>query len=221
MNSNSQNSQSVLTQSPSKVSIGSLLDSLDEETRARVLDTRYIRHPLAWSKNKIEKRLQLDLAEVSFYDAELGYFDRFARGTGHRHLGRMGSLHPTGYQMIRVDSKAYQESRLVYLWVTGSLPSTTQQIDHINKAKDDNRLSNLRLVSQAINSRNKKKQSNNRSGYTGVYFDSAKGYYRACVRVSGRLIYMGNFNDAFKAHQAREEWLAARPELGFTSSHGK
>jgi hypothetical protein len=43
-------------------------------------------------------------------------------------------------------------------------------IDHINGVKCDNRLSNLRIVSEKENSKNRAKRSDNKSGVTGVYY---------------------------------------------------
>lgn len=53
--------------------------------------------------------------------------------------------------------------------LVGSL-KPDEYIDHINGVKCDNRLSNLRIVSEKENSKNRAKRSDNKSGVTGVYY---------------------------------------------------
>jgi hypothetical protein len=48
--------------------------------------------------------------------------------------------------------------------------------DHINRCKYDNRFENLRIVTYRENNRNKTKQSNNTTGYTGICETIINGY---------------------------------------------
>ena len=82
-------------------------------------------------------------------------------------LSRAGCLRNTGYWAIRFNKKLYQEHNLVWLYFNGvMLPGN---IDHINRNRIDNRISNLRIATRSQNNMNKTIQSNNTSGYTGVY----------------------------------------------------
>jgi hypothetical protein len=67
------------------------------------------------------------------------------------------------------------------------------EIDHRNRDTLDNRKSNLRLCNREENCRNKKKHSNNRSGYKGVSRHN-DGRWQAEISVSGQKKYLGRFD---------------------------
>jgi hypothetical protein len=82
------------------------------------------------------------LRERLHYDAETGVFTRRV-GSGHAHAGDMaGSVHSTGYVRIGIDGGKYTAHCLAWLYVHGVWPS--DQIDHINRNRSDNRIANLR-----------------------------------------------------------------------------
>lgn len=62
------------------------------------------------------------------------------------------------------------------------------QVDHINGNKLDNRKVNLRICSNQENSFNKYKNSNNSSGYKGVYFDKDRNKWRSAIQYNGKRI---------------------------------
>jgi hypothetical protein len=54
------------------------------------------------------------------------------------------------------------------------------QVDHINGNVSDNRLDNLRWVTQSENMKNTKKPKDNKSGKTGVFFDKHGKRWTSC-----------------------------------------
>lgn len=68
----------------------------------------------------------------------------------------MGSIR-NGYLRIEINKKAYSIHRLVYETFVGPIPQN-MVIDHINGIKDDNRLENLRCISQSENAINAQKK---------------------------------------------------------------
>ena len=59
-----------------------------------------------------------------------------------------------GYREITINRKTYSLHRLIYETFNGKIEDDSLVIDHINTVKDDNRLENLRLVTQSENMNN-------------------------------------------------------------------
>lgn len=76
--------------------------------------------------------------------------------------------------------------------------------DHANRNKLDNRKENIRLVTHKENIRNMGLKKNNKSGHTGVYFDSKRCKWCATITVDGRNIGLGRFPDIESAVLARK-----------------
>lgn len=72
-----------------------------------------------------------------------------------------------------------------------------EEIDHINGNTLDNRKGNLRKVTRSQNEWNRKKQSNNTSGYKGVIF--SRDRYVARIKVLKKVYYLGAFKDKKEA----------------------
>lgn len=83
-----------------------------------------------------------------------------------------------------------------------------EYIDHINHNKQDNRKSNLRVVTASQNNMNATKRIDNTSGVTGVSWHKGLGLWRARINVNSKEISLGCFNkfdDAVKARKDAEE----------------
>lgn len=147
------------------------------------------------------------------YFPETGEFVRRVP-TGYRNCNRVGELAgqttAAGYRAINVDGARYFAHRLAWLYTTGAWP--TQQIDHINGVRDDNRWANLRDVSQAENLCNQRlARSNNRSSqFLGVSFDRRRGKWKACIFVAGKQKQLGRFDTE---QEARDVYRTAKPQL--------
>lgn len=91
-------------------------------------------------------------------------------------------------------------------------------IDHINGIKDDNRIANLRQVSDEENARNKKRHFRNKSGVMGVTWSKADKKWRVRIGVSGKYKCLGSFHSLEEAISVRKK---AEHDLGYHENHGR
>jgi hypothetical protein len=77
-------------------------------------------------------------------------------------------------------------------------------VDHINRDKLDNRLSNLRVTTQQVNTQNTAGKTTGASRYRGVYFDRRRGRWYAQVKFEGVRHHGGCFGSEAEAATAAE-----------------
>jgi len=77
--------------------------------------------------------------------------------------------------------------------------------DHINYNKLDNRKCNLRICTDAQNARNRPKQSNNTSGYKGVFLSKKTNRWRAQIRLNKKTFHLGTFETREEAYKKYKE----------------
>ncbi|WP_366871557.1 HNH endonuclease signature motif containing protein [uncultured Ruegeria sp.] len=94
----------------------------------------------------------------------------------------------------------------------------TMTIDHINGDRADNRISNLREVSQSDNCKNTKIPNDNTSGVVGVGWCNTRGKWIAQIGSLGVRKRLGYFDDKLEAIAVRR---AAEKEMGFHPNHGR
>lgn len=142
------------------------------------------------------------LKELLHYDPETGIFIwRVSRGGKVIAGSTAGLVQRNGYVYIRVDRRRYLAHRLAWLYIHGKFPS--DQIDHINRVRTDNRISNLRAATNAENTQNRSKRSDNTSGVIGVYWDNKRQKWRAQIRLNGHNIFLGSYQTVEEAAAAR------------------
>ena len=110
---------------------------------------------------------------------------------------RAGTINPGGYRVIIFKKKNYLEHRLIWYLIYGTWPD--KDIDHINRVKDDNRIENLRLITESDNSRNSARCE--RELPTGVYLNS-QGNPHAKIEKNGERYYLGTFKTVQEAKEA-------------------
>lgn len=107
----------------------------------------------------------------------------------------------TGYKRVKIFGKNYLAHRVAWAIYHGKWPSKC--IDHINRIKSDNRIENLRDVSQETNAKN-------RSGESGVCFKKRNNRWVAYINKDLKQVHLGSFKCKYSAIAARK---AAEEEL--------
>lgn len=74
-----------------------------------------------------------------------------------------------------------------------------ENVDHVNHDVADNRKGNLRICTQAENTRNSKLRTTNTSGYKGVTWNKDAHKWQAQIKVDYKHIYLGVFEDKVQA----------------------
>lgn len=139
------------------------------------------------------------------YDPETGIFRwRNPNAKSPVNAGDVaGTLTKAGYIIICVDRIYVMAHRLAWLFVTGDWP--INEIDHRDTDGSNNRWRNLRPATSTQNKGNTSLRRDNTSGFKGVAFHKRKGRFAAHIRVSGRSVHLGYFDDPIEAHQAYQE----------------
>lgn len=112
-----------------------------------------------------------------------------------------GTANPAGYFRLRICKKLYYAHRVVWELCNGPLDPSIH-IDHIDGDKSNNKLSNLRLADSSSNLCNRYKQSNNTSGYKGVYWVRHLRKWNAKLNKNGVTYNLGLFTDISEAANA-------------------
>ena len=138
------------------------------------------------------------------YDPDNGIF-RNGSATG-KIAGVVSSF---GYLKIKFDSREIMAHRLAWLYVNGRWP--TDQIDHMDGDKLNNRMANLRDVVQTLNMQNQRvAHKGSATGLLGTYWHKRQNTFYAQIRVDKKLLTLGYFTLAEDAHEA---YLSAKRKL--------
>lgn len=104
--------------------------------------------------------------------------------------------------VIGIKGKLYQRAHLIWLLHKGSLPPSGFFIDHKNRNSLDDKFSNLRLATCSQNNSNRGTPSHNTSGRKGVHWNKQSNKWLAKIKIKGKVIYLGFFDNLDKAGEA-------------------
>lgn len=153
----------------------------------------------AW-KNK-QPLTQDSLKSLLEYNPNTGIFTWIASYNNKVSIGDVAESKRKGYIRISINNRLYSAHHLAWLYIYGRFPN--KQLDHINNIRDDNRIKNLREVTNQQNCFNAKSRSNSH-GYKGVYKrnNCPKNPYAATITINGKSKYLGCFKTPQEAHNA-------------------
>lgn len=108
------------------------------------------------------------------------------------------SNHNHGYCRVHFIDRALWYHVVLWILYTGKDVPSNMVIDHINGNRLDNRIENLRLVNQRVNTQNKK--AHRQGKLVGCYFDKCRDRYKAQVQIGKKAIYLGRYATEEEAH---------------------
>lgn len=153
--------------------------------------------PVLCGTNRRKVLTQARVRELFEY-REDGQLIRKTRPANNCKIGEaVGYLGYDGYLRTRVDGKNHANHRLVWLWRFGYTPE--HGLDHIDRDKLNNRVGNLREISQTCNLRNRGNPRHNTSGVRGVSSYKTKNKWRASISVNKKAHNLGSFEDFIEA----------------------
>ena len=148
------------------------------------------------------------LRELLDYDPETGVFT-WRANVGRARAGMVaGSISARGYWKIGLFGATWVAHRLAWLWVYGVWPKGL--LDHRNRVKTDNRISNIREATNIENNQNRTPFVGTISGYQGVRLHRRCGLWQARIQADGQSRSLGYYPTAEIAHAA---YLAAASQL--------
>ena len=114
-----------------------------------------------------------------------------------------GGVNRYGYVSLRILGEPFLLHRVLWAMRHGYL-SGSNQIDHVNCERSDNRMCNLRIASNSENMMNTKLRSTNTSGFKGVWFDKQQSLWIAEIWKDGVKHRVGKFSSAEEASRHLE-----------------
>ena len=140
------------------------------------------------------------LRELLNYDSQTGVFTWYVRRKGVLPSRVAGSIKTNGYMHIVIDGRAYRAHRLAWLHFYGKWP--TKDLDHKDECKTNNRISNLREVSESANGQNvTAPTSKNKTGVRGVHWVPERRRFLAQLMLDGKHCYRKYFKTLDEAKE--------------------
>lgn len=133
-----------------------------------------------------------------------------------------GSVTKANYITVGCGGKVYKTHRIIWLMNYGKFPTGERKcIDHIDGDGKNNRLNNLRVVSDGGNAKNRKKHSKNTSGVNGVSWNKPRNKWIVHISIGGIEKHIGLYATLEDAITAREEAIQEYCPNVYSERHGK
>jgi hypothetical protein len=102
----------------------------------------------------------------------------------------------------------YKKTKLIHRLMIPFLENLNNYecVDHIDRNRLNNNISNLRMVSRSENNRNKTKKQNTLSQYVGVTFDKRTQKWMAQCKINKKTKHIGRFDTEYDAGLAFNEY---------------
>lgn len=122
-------------------------------------------------------------------------------------IGDTAGCYNQKYKQVYIFNKRYFLHRIIFMLHHGHI---SDQIDHIDGNPSNNKIENLRAVTNSQNQLNKKISSKNKTGYKGVSVHTQTGRYFVRLKINGVEKSFGLYEDlelaGLVAQMAREKY---------------
>ena len=149
---------------------------------------------------KIGIKTQSELKSLVSYNHVTGQFTWVSPISNAVKVGdTAGGINPTtGYIHIRLKGKTYAASRLAWLYFHGEWPDF--EVDHFDRVKTNNKISNLRPATRSENMQNTGRKPG-ASGFRGVY--GRGNCWLAFIQINGKQTLLGSYKTPDEANVVR------------------
>lgn len=154
--------------------------------------------------------------EADFPPERRKHWRRFNKREAGREAFKMSNQ--GGYKFAYIGGKKLLAHRVLMAMKNCIELADLGEVDHINGVKSDNRAQNLRIVAHQENAKNMRRYRNNKSGVTGVEWETYHKAWAAKIGLNGRQRKLGRFKCFGKAVAARK---SAEKLLGYHVNHGR
>lgn len=128
------------------------------------------------------------------YDPDIGELHWTCEGGFNRDISKTaGTVLGDGYKAISTTFGVIKVHRICWYLHYGYWPDN--YLDHVDGDKTNNRITNLRLVTNQQNSFNSKPHKDGSSKYKGVTFDKKNGKWFSRICRDGKTKFLGYFTE--------------------------
>ncbi len=154
----------------------------------------------------MKQTLPLDQAELNtLFEYKDGVLYNRVNRLRARIGNPVGTTHSGGYSILSLNNRLYKTSRIIHTMHHGTIPAGLV-IDHIDGNKLNNKIGNLRAITQYQNCLN----TRNVKGYS---YNKASDTWHVRLRINGKQVHLGSFNTESEAHEAATLAIKIRNEM--------
>ncbi len=147
------------------------------------------------------------IKKVHGYNYYISNFGRVCKYSAQWKCLKPG-INSNGYKYVWLYKKGNRKHVKIHRLVAETFidnPQNKPYIDHVDRNRLNNHVSNLRYVTRGENNINKSIQKNNKSGHPGVHWCKGCDKWRVQINLNYKYIHIGYFESKLEAIEARQK----------------